>query len=225
MRKESCGARFAVKKERGLSMGERMQIDCRGLKCPQPVLKAKEALEQMESGEIEITVDNEGSASNLERFAASRGCPVTVQPDGADFRIVIAKTAGSRPAAGAPAADSFTCAPETGGLVYAVASATMGRGDEELGRILLRAWIKTIREVAPLPARIFFYNSGVTITAVESDLIQPLRDLEAKGVEIFSCGTCLDFFHLQEGPLVGKKTNMYEIMQSMAKAAKVVSPL
>ena len=206
-------------------MVQRMQIDCRGLKCPQPVLKAKEALEQIGSGEIEIIVDNEGSASNLQRFAGSQGCPVTVQAAGADYRVVIAKTADSRPAADAPAADRFTCAPEAGGLIYAISSATMGRGDDELGRMLLRAWIKTIKEVSPLPARIFFYNSGVMITAVESDLVQPLRDLEAKGVEIFSCGTCLDFFHLQESLLVGKKTNMYEIMQSMAAAAKVVSPL
>ena len=206
-------------------MGQRMKIDCRGLKCPQPVLKAKDALERIGSGEIEITVDNEGSASNLERFAGSQGCPVTVHAVGADFCIVIAKTADSRPAADAPAAEKFTCAPEAGGLVHAISSATMGRGDDELGKVLMRAWIKTIKEVSPLPARIFFYNSGVMITAVESDLVQPLRDLEARGVEIFSCGTCLDFFHLQESLLVGKKTNMYEIMQSMARAAKVVSPL
>ena len=88
----------------------------------------------------------------------------------------------------------------------------------------MRAYIKTLKNINPLPAKIFFYNSGVKITATESDLIAPLKELTDLGVEIFSCGTCLDFFNLKDDLLVGQVTNMFEIMDAVAQAAKVVSP-
>ena len=100
----------------------------------------------------------------------------------------------------------------------------MGRGNDPLGGVLMRAYIKTLKNINPLPAKIFFYNTGVKITASESDLIAPLQELAGLGVEIFSCGTCLDFFNLQDNLLVGQVTNMFEIMNAMAQAAKVVSP-
>ncbi|MEW6291130.1 MAG: sulfurtransferase-like selenium metabolism protein YedF [Thermodesulfobacteriota bacterium] len=205
-------------------MADRMQIDCRGLKCPQPVLKAKDALEQMVSGEIEVTVDNEASRSNVERFAKSQGCLATVSEDRGNFHIIISKTGDSRPAAAAVEASRYTCEPASMEFVHVFPANSMGRGSEELGKVLMRAYIKTLKDVSPLPRKLLFYNSGVMLTATDSDVIQPLRDLEAAGVEIFSCGTCLDFFDLKDRLLVGKPTNMYEIMQTMANAAKVVSP-
>ncbi|MBI5557048.1 MAG: sulfurtransferase-like selenium metabolism protein YedF [Deltaproteobacteria bacterium] len=205
-------------------MSQRITIDCRGLKCPQPVLRVKDALERMVAGEIEITVDNEASRSNIERFAKSQGCPALVSQEGENFRIIISKTGDSRPEPGAADASQFTCRPGQGEIVHVISAETMGRGSEELGKVLMRAYVKTIKDVTPLPRKILFYNSGVRITATESDLIAPLRELESKGVEIFSCGTCLDFFDLKEKLMVGKPTNMYEIMQSMSSAAHVVSP-
>ncbi|MBU0964851.1 MAG: sulfurtransferase-like selenium metabolism protein YedF [Proteobacteria bacterium] len=204
-------------------MGDRMQIDCRGLKCPQPVLKAKDALEQMGAGEIEVTVDNEASRSNVERFAKSQGCKVTVTEEGGNYLIIIKKTGDAQPVSGAADPASFTCEPVQTELVHVIPSNTMGRGNDELGKVLMRAYIKTMKDVSPLPRKLLFYNTGVMLTATESDIVQPLKDLEAKGVEIFSCGTCLDFLGLKDKLLVGKPTNMYEIMQSMASATKVVS--
>jgi selenium metabolism protein YedF len=205
-------------------MADRIQIDCRGLKCPQPVLKTKDALEQMVSGEVEVTVDNEASRSNVERFAKSQGCQATVTEDGSNFHIIISKTGDSPLVAEAVDASRFTCEPAQMELVHVFPANTMGRGNEELGKVLMLAYIKTMKDVSPLPRKLLFYNSGVMLTATESDVIQPLRDLASKGVEIFSCGTCLDFFDLKDKLLVGKTTNMFEIMQNMANAAKVVSP-
>lgn len=205
-------------------MADRIQIDCRGLKCPQPVLKTKDALEQMVSGEVEVTVDNEASRSNVERFAKSQGCQATVTEEGGNFHIIISKTGDSQPVAEAVDASRFTCEAAQMELVHVFPANTMGRGNDELGKVLMRAYIKTIKDVSPLPRKFLFYNSGVMLTATESDVIQPLRDLASKGVEIFSCGTCLDFFNLKDQLLVGKITNMYEIMQNMANAAKIVSP-
>ncbi|MFH1217997.1 MAG: sulfurtransferase-like selenium metabolism protein YedF [Pseudomonadota bacterium] len=205
-------------------MSQSITLDCRGLNCPQPVLMTKDALGQMTAGEIEITVDNEASRSNVERFAKSQGCSSTVVEKEGLYRITISKSGDSKPAIDAADASQYVCEPVRQELVYVVPSDTMGQGNDELGRVLMRAYIKTMKDVSPLPAKILFFNTGVMITANESDLVEPLKNLAAKGVEILSCGTCLDFLGLKDKLLVGKTTNMYEIMQSMASASQVVSP-
>ena len=132
-------------------MAERVQIDCRGLKCPQPVLKTKDALEQIREGEIEVTVDNEASRSNVERFARSQGYQATIREDGSNFHIIINKTGDAQAVSGAAEAASFTCEPVQTELVHVICSNTMGRGNDELGQVLMRAYIKTMKDVSPQP--------------------------------------------------------------------------
>ncbi|HIJ89451.1 MAG: sulfurtransferase-like selenium metabolism protein YedF [Desulfobulbaceae bacterium] len=202
-------------------------LDCRGLACPQPVIRAKELLDSQEQSSVEILVDNEAAQSNLERFGKSLGCTVEIRSSGDTRHITISKAPlgeGAKPVATAPAPEDYRCDLPGTGLVYVIPADTMGRGNDTLGEVLMRAYIKTIKSLSPLPAKIFFYNSGVKITATESDLIAPLRELAAQGVEIYSCGTCLDFFNIKDTLLVGQVTNMFEIMDAMAGSAKVVSP-
>lgn len=205
------------------------EIDCRGLACPQPVLRAKDALDQG-GKEFAILVDNEASRDNVLRFGQSRNCNVELQAreDGCFLlRFSADQENGGTPApfnendypCPLPAKGSAGC-----NLVYAIGSDTMGRGNDELGWALLQTYITTIREISPLPSRILFYNSGVRLTATPGKALEALRDLEKKGVRILSCGTCLDFFKLGKNPLVGTTTNMYELMDSLAGADKVVSP-
>ncbi|MFA7348594.1 MAG: sulfurtransferase-like selenium metabolism protein YedF [Desulfurivibrionaceae bacterium] len=199
-------------------------LDCRGLACPQPVIRAKELLDSMAQGSVEVLVDNEAAQSNLERFGKSQGCGVEIRAAGDTRHITISKDTSAKDAAAAPAPEEYRCDLPTTGLVVIIPAETMGRGNDALGGVLMRAYVKTIKNLSPLPAKIFFYNTGVKITATESDLIAPLKELAAQGVEIYSCGTCLDFFNLKDSLLVGQVTNMYEIMDAMAQAAKVVSP-
>ncbi|HSR37238.1 MAG TPA: sulfurtransferase-like selenium metabolism protein YedF [Desulfurivibrionaceae bacterium] len=199
-------------------------LDCRGMLCPQPVLATRDALAAMGEGVLTVVVDNDASRSNVERFAVSQGCSVSVAGGEGEFRLAITKKAGAAPQAGAQAAEAYTCPTPAAGLVYVIPSDAMGHGDDNLGRVLLRAFIKTIDEMRPLPDAIYFYNTGVKVTASDSDLIPPLKVLEAQGVAIFSCGTCLDFFNLKNELRVGTITNMYEIMTAMSNAARVLSP-
>ncbi|MCX5864474.1 MAG: sulfurtransferase-like selenium metabolism protein YedF [Deltaproteobacteria bacterium] len=198
-------------------------LDCRGLACPQPVLRAKELLDSLAQGAVEVLVDNEAAQSNLERFGKSQGCAVEIRASENTRHITLSK-GPLGDAAKAVAPEDYRCDLPGNGLVIVVPADTMGRGSEALGGVLMRAYIKTIKHLSPLPAKIFFYNAGVKITATESDLIAPLRELADLGVEIYSCGTCLDFFNLKDTLLVGKSTNMFEIMDAMAQAHKVVSP-
>jgi selenium metabolism protein YedF len=200
-------------------------LDCRGLACPQPVIRAKELLDSMaQQGSVEVLVDNEAAQSNLTRFGKSQGYRVESRASGDTRHITINKDTSAKDAAAAPAPEDYRCDLPGTGLVMVIPAETMGRGNDALGEVLMRAYIKTIKNLTPLPAKIFFYNTGVKLTATESDLIVPLRELAAQGVEIYSCGTCLDFLNLKDSLLVGQVTNMYEIMDAMAQASKVVSP-
>ncbi len=198
-------------------------LDCRGLSCPQPVLKTKEALEEG-ADLLEVIVDNEASKNNVSRFAAGQGCEVEVVESGDGcFRLTLKGGDG----AGAREFDprDYTCPVETSsGLVYVIASDTMGRGSEELGWALLQTYIQTIKNVDPLPSKIIFYNAGVRLVTSESGALEALQELQERGVEILACGTCLDFYELKAAIKVGAISNMYDIMQSMASASKVVSP-
>ncbi|MFZ5775128.1 MAG: sulfurtransferase-like selenium metabolism protein YedF [Thermodesulfobacteriota bacterium] len=202
------------------------QLDCRGMACPQPVLAAKEALDALPEGEIEVVVDNDAARSNVARFAHSQGCGVAIRSEDGLHHLRITKRGDvHQPTATAPAPEEYTCEPPASlGIIHVISSDTLGRGDDALGGVLMRAFIKTIKSAAPLPSRIYFYNTGVRLTATDSDLIAPLRELASMEVGIFSCGTCLDFLHLKESLLVGEVTNMFDILDAMNKATKVINP-
>ncbi len=114
---------------------------------------------------------------------------------------------------------------ETGcGLVLSVPGRHLGRGDDEkLGDILIRSYFHVLQEVGPTPDTIVFYNGGAFLTQKDSSVLEDLVSLEERGVEILTCGTCLNYFEIAEGLGVGKVSNMYEIAERQLGAAKVVT--
>jgi selenium metabolism protein YedF len=99
----------------------------------------------------------------------------------------------------------------------------MGRGEAELGNILVRGFFHTLGEVEPLPQTIVFFNSGVKLACQGSPIQDDLCALEAEGVEMLVCGTCLGYFELTEKLAVGQVSNMYDIAETMLSASKVVN--
>ncbi|MDY0391215.1 sulfurtransferase-like selenium metabolism protein YedF [Desulfobulbus oligotrophicus] len=201
----------------------RITLDCTGLACPKPVLRVKDAL-ALGASHIEVTVDNVASKENIFRFARSHGYAATGS-DGPDGRHTISITATGEPVDLELDTSDYQCAiPTSSEVVYVIASDSMGRGSEELGWALLQTYIQTIQDVQPLPKKILLYNSGVKLVTVSSGALDALLHLQEQGVEIFVCGTCLDFFKLKSAIKVGHISNMYEIMHAMISADKVVSP-
>jgi selenium metabolism protein YedF len=198
-------------------------LDCIGLPCPQPVLRTKELLEQG-AGSVEVLVDNEASRNNVVRFAQNQGHQVESTPLAqGHFRIAI--VAAVHPPANQPEQGEISCeVSRKPRLVYVISADSMGRGDDELGWALLQTYIQTIKDIEPLPEKIIFYNSGVKQVATESGALEALKQLQTQGVEILACGTCLDFFKLKSAIKVGQISNMYEIMNAMARADKILSP-
>jgi selenium metabolism protein YedF len=193
-------------------MGE--YIDARGLACPAPVMKTRDALQSGVS-DIEILVDNPTARDNVSRFASSRGCEVSVTEEGDLFRLNISGQAApgeATPAARAPRRENETK------TVVVFSEEIMGRGNEELGRILMKAFLNTLAESDSLPWRLVFFNRGVG-----AETATALKNLDKLGVEILVCGTCVDFFGVKEKVAVGTVSNMYEILTTLIMATNTVS--
>ncbi len=196
------------------------EIDCRGLPCPQPVINTKNALEDLDVGEvIAVLVDNEAAVGNVRRFAESQGHSVEVEELEGYWRLLVTKKGASQPVG------TITCAyPEGVRPVVVIDREVMGQGDEKLGRILMRAFLKTLKEASVKPEKLIFYNKGVFLTLEDSELLPDLKSLEQSGITILVCGTCLDFYQVKDKLGVGQVSNMYDIMESMLRAGLVVKP-
>ena len=168
-----------------------------GEPCPVPVVKATKALRELgEPGTLEVRVDNEIAVQNLTRMAAGNHLPVQAEKKGEHLFVVTMEVA--EPVGDAPAEEpALTCVPDArGDLVVAVDSETMGRGSDELGKLLMKSFLFAVSQLPRLPRTVLFYNGGAKLTVEGSESLEDLRNMEAQGVEILTCGTCLNFYGL-----------------------------
>lgn len=203
----------------------RIVVNAVGEQCPIPVVKATRALRGMtEPGILEVHVDNEIAVQNLARMAAGHKLEAKSEKLGEkEFVVSMEVTA---PAGEAPLEEPpLACAPDQrGNLVVAVDGAIMGRGSDELGAVLMKGFLFALGQLPELPRTVLFYNGGARLTVEGSDSLEDLRTLEAQGVEILTCGTCLSFYGLTEKLAVGGVTNMYSIVEKLAGASRVIRP-
>jgi selenium metabolism protein YedF len=195
-------------------------VDARGLPCPQPVILTRNAMQ--ESDVVKTIVDNETARQNVTRMAEKAGATVQVErkDDGIDLHVRGHVSGGQ-----APQEENVVCetAPAGGPLVLIIPGEFMGRGDDELGHILIRGFFHTLGEVAPLPDTIIFFNSGVKLVVKGSLVLEDLHALSERGVEILACGTCLGHYELKDQVAVGEISNMYTIAETMLGAGRIVS--
>ena len=203
------------------------KVDVRDLACPGPVLRLRDLFEAGER-EISLHVADELCRSNVTRFAASRDATYSVEDTG-DGSFIVNITAGVDAAVARTGEESLLVAtdpatPSAGPSVIQVTGGTMGRGDDELGALLLRSFLKTQAELDQKPDTVIFYNDGVKLCCEGSLLLEDLEALEASGIEIIACGTCLNFFDLADMLRVGRVTDMLEIAGRLAEAGTIVRP-
>ena len=198
-------------------------VNAMGDNCPIPVIKTKKAMQALTGPEkIEVLVDNEIAVQNVTKMASSAGGQFSSEKLGdAEFKITIQME-------GALAGDETeeaACAPDArDNTVVVVSSDRMGIGNDELGKVLMKGFIFAVTQLDTLPKTMLFYNGGATLTAEGSDSLEDLKSLEAQGVEIMTCGTCLDYYGFKDKLAVGSVTNMYSIVETMAKAGKIIRP-
>ena len=202
------------------------EIDVRDLACPGPVLKLRDMLADGER-QISMHVADTTCRTNVTRFAQARGAEVAVEEPG-DGSFIVTITADEEAAAARSGEEAFlTAEPHAaskGPLVVQITARTMGSGDDELGALLLRSFLKTQIELERHPDAVIFYNEGVSLCCHGSPLLDDLRSLDKAGIDIIACGTCLNFFGLSDHLEVGRVTDMLEIATVLAEARATIRP-
>jgi selenium metabolism protein YedF len=204
-------------------MSEIKIVNARGLSCPQPVVLAKQAIEAHE--QVKVIVDTDTALENVKRLGTKLGCDVKVEKknDGT-YEINLTRKAGSVGTKDDFVPSCSTTPANSGPFVIVISANTMGRGNDELGSVLIRAFLHTVVEQSQKPNIMVFYNTGVKLTVQGSEVLDDLKQLESAGVQLLVCGTCLNYFEIKDKLSAGTVSNMYDILDTMSRAGRLLVP-
>ncbi|MCX8026438.1 MAG: sulfurtransferase-like selenium metabolism protein YedF [Thermodesulfovibrionales bacterium] len=192
-----------------------MVIDARGFACPKPVLMLEDELNKISEGSIEILVDNEASVNNIKRFCAKRGMFAEDSKIENYWKVKVVKGFNCQ-----LPQDNVTDKTKKE-LFIIIATDTMGK-DETLGRILMKAYLETMMVYNELPDSMFFMNTGVKLTTTDDEIVTIIKQISEKGVEIFTCGTCLKYFNLEANLKVGLRGTTNHVVEGIKDYKKTV---
>ena len=208
-----------------------MKLDERGKQCPLPVIETKKALERSVPGTvIEVMVDNEIAVQNLLKMAEHKGLAHQEEKLAEQKFCVRITAAADHGRIAAEEEEEEEAEPEQvsagirQGLVAAIGASVMGQGDDVLGKVLMKSFIYALSQQDTLPQTVLLFNGGAFLSCEGSESVQYLQAMAAEGVEILTCGTCLNHYGLTEKLAVGSVTNMYDIVERMTRAKSVVRP-
>ncbi len=196
-----------------------MKIDCMGLACPLPVIRTKQYLREHAGESVEVTVDNEIATQNLSKMAQQMGLNAAVDKH-SDSHYTVHITGTPVQVQESQVVSYVSCDID---YIVVLAGDKMGEGDPVLGQKLMEGFLYSLTEQDVLPKYVVCYNGGVKLTTENTKTITDLSTLKEKGVNILSCGLCLDFYGLKESLKVGEITNMYRILELM-RSHRVVRP-
>ncbi len=201
------------------------EIDCRRLDCPEPVLRTKDALEEDDSDNLKIMVDNPVARDNVMRFLRSKNLHPEYQESRGIYHItvVLDKSQTEKKDSRQEEIASFEDKGPSGKPVLFIGTDQLGAGSSELGQLLMRNFIYTLTRRDEMPGAVVFMNAGVKLSIAGSPALEEIKELENSGVEILVCGTCLDYYQLKEQHQVGQVSNMYDIAELLMKSERVVT--
>ncbi|MDO4305344.1 MAG: sulfurtransferase-like selenium metabolism protein YedF [Eubacteriales bacterium] len=204
-----------------------IKVNAIGDACPIPVVKTIQAIKEMKAPEdVEVLVDNEIAVQNLTRLAKQRNYQVKSEKiEEKKYRVVM--SVGELPELTENTGETeASCIPDARrqNKVVVISSDCMGTGDDTLGAVLMKGFIYALTQQEELPSTILFYNGGARLTCEEAPTLEDLKSMEAQGVEILTCGTCLNHYGLADKLKVGSVTNMYVITEKMTNAGLIIRP-
>jgi selenium metabolism protein YedF len=186
-------------------------LDCRGLSCPMPVVEAKKKLTQMQGGMLNVLDDNETAKNNLLKLAGSLDLAAVAREEQGVFAVTVLLDDKK---------DSNKA--DNGKIAFLITADSMGRGDEELGKLLMKSFFYALAESDRLPESVSLVNSAVTLACDGSPALESLEKLASRGVAVYSCGLCLDYYLLKEKLRVGEVTNMYTIVEQLTSGQALI---
>lgn len=196
-----------------------IKIDAVGIDCPRPVILTKNEFDKIDEGTVQVLADNKTCVTNLEKYAKSNNFDFDFKELSSDrFEITITKSKDSAKEGEETSENNLV----NNTFAVGIGSKYYGTGAEELGESLMKSFIYTIAETKPLPDSIIFFNSGVFLSIKDSPVLEDLKRMEEQGVEILSCGACLNFYEKTEELAVGEVSNMYTIYETLKDAGRNV---
>ena len=197
-------------------------VNAVGKACPEPVIMTRAAVEKG-AAELEVLVDNAVAVSNVTRFLEGQGFRVQHQENGGEFKVTARREGAAASAGTAPAAGPDSCNRGGARLAVLIAGKTLGREDKELGEVLIKGFLGTLSKLETPPAVLALMNEGVKLALSDASTCDHLKDLESAGTKILVCGTCTTHFGITERVGVGTVSNMFEILEAVTGADKVLS--
>lgn len=204
------------------------KVNAIGDACPIPVVKTKNAIKELNGpGTVEVLVDNEIAVQNLTKMAVQKGYEIQSQKlEEQKYQVIMTVGEGGEGMEKQEdTAEETVCIPDSRNhKIVVISSGRMGEGNDELGEVLMKGFIYALTQQDELPETILFYNGGAPFTCEGSPALEDLKQLEAQGVEILTCGTCLNYYGLSEKLKIGDVTNMYVIAEKMMQADSIIKP-
>lgn len=196
-----------------------LELDYQGHACPYPVVETRKQILANAGKKLTVLVDDDVCRDNVTRLAEKMGYQTLAAATADGYRLEL--TPPEMPAEATALSPQTTAA---GATVIYCGSDRMGSGDDAFGRVLLKNFLMTQLEIDPLPAAVLFVNSGVHLVCAGSDVLDTLQALKTAGIDIASCGLCLDFYNKKDQLKVGRITNMLDIVDIQHQAGRVISP-
>lgn len=198
-----------------------IKLDYSQHQCPYPVVETRKQILANPGAALVVLVGDQAGRDNVSRLATKMGYQTATTETGNNFQLTL--TPGDKEGETAQS-KSISTTPVTGKTVIYCGSDRMGDGDDQFGRVLMINFLTTLLEMDPLPDIILFVNSGIDLTTQGSAVLEALTTLDSRGVDIASCGLCLDFYQKKDQLAVGRVTNMYEMVEVQCQAARVITP-
>lgn len=191
-------------------------VDARTMACPKPLLMTKKAMDTAD--DLIVIVDNEVASNNVQRFSTGRGYDAKIEKENDSlYRIHIVKKEGA-------SAHAVKMTSNDGPTVFVFSSNIMGRGDDDLGTLLMKGFIHAATELDQQPDVMVFYNTGAKLAARDADTAADIKSLEECGVTVLVCGACVKHFGLADNLCGGTVSNMYDILETLSQAGRIVTP-
>ena len=196
-------------------------IDCKGLACPMPVIRTKKYFDLEDSKEALVIVDNEVAKNNILRLAKGINLNSSFIEEEGLYKIQLSR-GEIKDVKVSNANEGLDNISVPSAPTILVATNILGNGDDRLGETLMKVYINTLVESEILPENLIFINGGVKLTCTGSDVLDSLNSMKEKGVNIISCGACLDFYNLKDELKVGEIGNMYQIIDLMNRSGNTI---
>ena len=195
-------------------------VDTRNQACPIPIILVRKELENTDlNGIFQILCNNETSYKNLIQFLKDQHTQVQIERKNDEYVLTITKLNSIK-----HSEIEDYCERKSSGLTVVIKSHCMGDGEEEIGKLLMKAYISTLPELDNIPDNIVLYNSGVFAVCKDSSTEEFFQQLERKGTKIYICGTCINYYQLKEKIQMGTVSNMMEISSILAASPRVLYP-